>query len=79
MNTNLITYDMDNFINKYTRFMTKDIYINNKLYKNFLNQYNYLYQELENKSILFRENIKYKKIINIKENETNLLKLHNQK
>lgn len=79
MNTNLITYDMDNFINKYTRFMTKDIYINNKLYQNFLNQYNYLYQELENKSILFRENIKYKKIINIKENQTNLLKLHNQK
>ena len=70
---------MDNFINKYTRFMTKDIYINNKLYQNFLNQYNYLYQELENKSILFRENIKYKKIINIKENQTNLLKLHNQK
>ena len=79
MNTNLITYDMENFLKKYTRFMTKDIYINNVLYEKFLNQYDYLYQELEKNSILFRENIKYKKIINIKENKKNLLKLHNQK
>lgn len=79
MNTNLITYDMDNFLNKYTRFMTKDIYISSKLYDNFLKQYNYLYDELSRNAILFRENIKYKKIINIKENKNNLLKLHNQK
>ena len=79
MNTNLITYDMENFLKKYTRFMTKDIYINNVLYEKFLNQYDYLYQELEKNSILFRENIKYKKKINIKENKKNLLKLHNQK
>ena len=70
---------MDNFLKKYTRFMTKDIYINNTLYNNFLNQYNYLYQELSKNSILFRENIKYKKIMNIKKNEDNLLKLHNKK
>ena len=79
MNSDLTIYDMDNFINKYTKFITKDIYISNKLYSNFLNQYTYLYQTLKKDYFLYNNNKKYQKIINIFENKKNLVKLHNQK
>ena len=48
---------MENFLEKYTRFMTKDIYIKYDLYANFLKQYSYLYEELDKNAILFRENM----------------------
>ena len=79
MDTNLIMYDIDNFLEKYTRFMTKNIYISTVMYRSFLNQYDYLYDELSKNSILFRENNKYKKIMNIKNNKDKLLRLHNKK
>ena len=79
MNTNLVIYDVDNFLNKYTRFMTKDIYISKTMYDNFLKQYDYLYQRLKKDAILYRENSKYKKMFDIKNKKYNLLKLHNQK
>lgn len=79
MNTNLIIYDMENFLNKYTRFMTKNIYISTITYQHFLNQYNYLYDILDKEKFLYQDHSLYKKIINIKKNQTNLIRLHNQK
>ena len=79
MDMNLIPYDMEQFFNKYTRFMTKNIYINQPLYHRFCSQYTYLYQELEQNTFLYRNNPLYKKIMDIKDNQTQLIKLHNQK
>lgn len=79
MDSNLMVYDMDNFVNKYTRFMTKDIYISNKMYSNFLKQYDYLYQILKRDRFLYNDNKKFKKIRDISINKGGLIKLHNQK
>lgn len=79
MDINLTIYDMDLFLDKYTRFMTKNIYISNKMYCNFLKQYDYLYQILERDRFLYNDNKKYKKIMDIKLNKMKLIKLHNQK
>ena len=46
-NTNLVLYDMENFLNKYTRFLSKDIYISYHTYQSFMKQYRYLYQKLK--------------------------------
>ena len=79
MNINLTVYDMKNFLDKYTKFMTKDIYISNKMYLKFLEQYSYLFKKLEEDKTFFNDNKEYKKMIEIFTNKIGLLKLHNQK
>lgn len=79
MNNNLFLYDMTNFLNKYTRFMTKNIYISSKLYTNFLEQYSYLYQKLDKERFLYENNKQYQQTMNIYHNQNQLIKLHNQK
>lgn len=79
MNSNLIIYDMNQFLNKYTRFMTKDIYISQKMYTCFLAQYEYLYDILKREQFLYQGHKSYQKIMNIKKNQTKLIRLHNQK
>lgn len=70
---------MEQFLNKYTRFMTKDIYISNKMYTNFLSAYRYLYEELGEQAFLYEQEEHYKKVIELEQNKTPLLRLHNQK
>ena len=60
MNTNLIIYEMEKFLNKYTRFMTKNIYISTLTYSHFLNQYSYLYDNLEKEKYLYLHNLNIK-------------------
>lgn len=79
MDINLTVYDMNNFLNKYTRFMTKDIYISNKMYSKFLEQYNYLFKILKKDKNLYNDNAQYKRVIAIIEKKRDLLKLHNKK
>lgn len=79
MDINLTIYDMKMFLDKYTRFMTKDIYISNKMYTNFLNNYKYLYDILDKDRFLYSDNKLYKKIMDIKKNKDSLIRLHNQK
>ena len=78
-NTNLVLYDINNFLNKYTRFLSKDIYINNNTYQTFMNQYQYLYQKLKEDQFLYQGNPSYQKVEKIIKEEKDLLKLHNQK
>mgnify|MGYP004471740333 FL=1 len=78
-NTNLVLYDINNFLNKYTRFLSKDIYINNNTYQAFMNQYQYLYQKLKEDQFLYQGNPSYQTVEKIKKEEKDLLKLHNQK
>ena len=79
MDINLTIYDMNLFLDKYTRFITKDIYISNKIYNNFLDNYNYLYEILDKDRFLYADNKLYKKIIDINNGRNSLLKLHNTK
>lgn len=79
MDINLIMYDIESFLTKYTRFMTKNIYISNSMYKRFMEQYQYLYQILKKEKYLYSDNQKYKKMMDIKNNSIKLVKLHNQK
>ena len=79
INSDLVMYDIKNFLDKYTRFMTKNIYITRDMYNNFMKSYDYLYRKLESDAVLYRENIKYIKMMEIKDNSNSLLKLHNQK
>lgn len=78
-NTNLVLYDMENFLNKYTRFLSKDIYISYHTYQSFMKQYRYLYQKLKEDQFLYQGNSSYQRIEKIKEEEKDLLKLHHQK
>ena len=48
MDNNLLMLDIEKFLNKYTRFMTKNIYITSNMYDTFLNQYKYLYDSINN-------------------------------
>ena len=79
MDSNLILYDMNHFLDKYTRFMTKDIYISSNMYQRFLDQYQYLYELLGKNQFLYSDNSIYKKMMDIKKNRYQLIKLHNQK
>ena len=70
---------MNHFLDKYTRFMTKDIYISSNMYQRFLDQYQYLYELLGKNQFLYSDNSIYKKMMDIKKNRYQLIKLHNQK
>lgn len=79
MNINLTIKDIDTFLEKYTRFITKNIYISNKMYTRFFSDYEYLFKTLEKEKYLYSDNQKYKQIENILRNKTKLIKLHNKK
>lgn len=74
---NLLEEEIDVFLNKYKKFMTKDIYITSKMYDTFVNRYKYLYDEME-KINYSKENIKYENILKIKKDKNKLLKKHNR-
>ena len=67
MSISLLNEEINNYLDKYKKFMTKDIYISKLMYDNFLKSYDYLYDRLENDAILYRENFKYKKMFKIRD------------
>ena len=77
MNNDLLILDIDNFLDKYTRFMTKNIYITTNMYDTFLNQYKYLYNSNINDKY-FNEK-KKKRITDIYNKKNLLISLHNKK
>ena len=70
---------MKSFLDKYTRFMTKDIYISKNMNQEFLDGYLYLKGELEKNKYLYQDSIEYKKFFRIFEHNSELLRLHNEK
>lgn len=78
METNLIENDVDIFLDKYTRFITKNIYISKYLYNSFIDSYDYLFKELEKNIFLYENTSKYKEIKKILDNKDKLLRRHNQ-
>ena len=77
MNNDLLILDIDNFLDKYTRFMTKNIYITTNMYDTFLNQYKYLYNSIIN--VKYFNEKKKKRITDIYNKKNLLISLHNKK
>lgn len=75
MNDELIYYDINNFLDKITRFMTKDIYISNMMYSCFLKQYDYLCEVIDK----LDDNKLCNKVKNVFLNRDRLIRLHNKK
>lgn len=79
MQSSLVFSDINKFVDKYTRFMTKDVYISYDMNKSFLADYDYLKEELEKNQYLYQERSEYKKFFRIYRHSDEMLKLHNEK
>ena len=79
MNINLLNEEIINYLEKYKKFMTKDIYITVKMYDTFTNKYKYLYDECYLNRSYLKDNKNYEIILKILNEKNNLLKQHNRK
>lgn len=73
MNKDILIEEVNNYLNKYKKFMTKDIYITSNMYDTFTNKYKYLYDCLD------KNTNEYKNIWKIINDKNKLLKKHNRK
>lgn len=78
MDLNLLIEEIDNYLIKYKKFMTKDIYITVKMYDTFTSKYKYLYDECYLKRSYLKDNKKYTNILKIVNDKNKLLKKHNR-
>lgn len=79
MEIELLNLDMQNYLNKYTRFMSKKVYITKRMYDNFVNSYEYIYDSANGSIINYDNDINYKKLLEIKDKGLYALKMHNKK
>ena len=73
MNKDILIEEVNNYLNKYKKFMTKDIYITSNMYDTFTNKYKYLYDCLD------KNTCEYKNILKIINDKNKLLRKHNRK
>lgn len=76
---NLMVYDGKNFLDKYMRFMSKDVYISSDVNEQFLSSYQYLLDEVKKEQYLYQDQVDIRRIVSIFEKNKKLLKMHNQK
>lgn len=73
MNKDILLEEVNNYLEKYKKFMTKDIYITSNMYDTFTNKYKYLYDCLD------KNTCEYKNILKIINDKNKLLRKHNRK
>ena len=73
MNKDILLEEVNNYLEKYKKFMTKDIYITSNMYDTFTNKYKYLYDYLD------KNTCEYKNILKIINDKNKLLRKHNRK
>lgn len=73
MNKDILLEEVNNYLEKYKKFMTKDIYITSNMYDTFANKYKYLYDYLD------KNTCEYKNILKIINDKNKLLRKHNRK
>ena len=78
MDMKLLNEEIDNYLDKYKKYMTKDIYITSRMYDTFIDKYKYLYEYLDSKKEILSNNIKYTNILKIVKDKNKLLKKHNR-
>ena len=71
MNKDILLEEVNNYLEKYKKFMTKDIYITSNMYDTFTNKYLYDY--------LDKNTCEYKNILKIINDKNKLLRKHNRK
>ena len=76
---NLIVYDGKNFLDKYMRFMSKDVYISKDMNETFFAGYHYLLDEVKKEEFLYQDQVDVKRIKSIFYKNDKVLKHHNQK
>lgn len=79
MDIELLNQDIKNYLKKYTRFMSKKVYITKKMYDNFVNSYEYIYKSANESIINYNNDKCYKKLLEIKDRGGYVLKVHNKK
>ena len=79
MNISLLKEEIDNYLVKYKKFMTKDIYITVKMYDTFTAKYKYLYDECYLNRSYLKDDKSYENILKIIQDKNKLLKKHNRK
>ena len=78
MKLDLLNEEIYNYIDKYKKFMSKDIYITDKMYDEFVNKYNDLYQKCKLIEDKLTNNENYHNILKIINNKGHILKKHNR-
>jgi len=78
MNISLLNEEINNYLEKYKKFMTKDIYITVKMYDTFVGKYKYLYDECYLNRSYLKNNKNYENILKIERDKNKLLKKHNR-
>ncbi len=78
MNINLLNDELIKYLEKYKKFMTKDIYITVKMYDTFTQKYKYLYDKCNNNLNYLKDNINYENSLKIINDKNKLLKHHNR-
>jgi len=78
MDIELLNEEMSNYLLKYKKFMTKDIYITVKMYDIFTSKYKYLYDECYLQRSYLKDNKNYTNILKIINDKNKLLKKHNR-
>ena len=78
MNIKLLNEEIENYLAKYKKFMTKDIYITVKMYDTFTDKYKYLYDECQVNRSYLKNNKNYENILKIVSDKNKLLKKHNR-
>ena len=79
MDIKLLNDEIENYLVKYKKFMTKDVYITIKMYDTFTSKYKYLYDECKNNRSYLKNNKNYENILKIMTDKNKLLKKHNRK
>lgn len=79
MQSSLLLSDSKKFIDKYTRFLTKDMYISYEMNQKFLDEYEYLFSEFDRFKYLYQDQDIYKRVNRIRNDNEKLLRFHNQK
>ena len=78
MDIDLLNEEMVKYLEKYKKYMTKDVYITIKMYDTFTSKYKYLYDELDKNKDKLKDNINYINVLKIINDKNKLLKKHNR-
>ena len=79
MDVDNINISLEELLTKYSRFLSKDIYISTNMYDKFMDKYNYLYEECNKNIKYYQDNINYQKALKIKNKKNSFIKAHNKK
>lgn len=79
MDIDNINISLEEYLTKYYRFLSKDIYISTYMYDKFINKYSYLYDECLKNVEYYKDNINYQKILKIRDKKNKFIKSHNKK